>query len=436
MTKKKLITTVWMLSVVFYLFSAGAGNAAASDKYKVIADSLRVRSEPSLKASVVGSLNSGDVVAVSKESHGWMQVKSGKLKGWVAGYYLKKDGNVETASAEPKDSTPKTEPAEASKTDTPAQAPNDPAQSADKPKAEGDAAPEAGQADAKPEQPAADTPPDEQAAAQGEQQQPASAIVVDGTVYVTADALRVRSAPGLDQKIAGAVYNGEQLTVLEAGEEWVKVETAQGLVGWVSVQYVSTAAPAPNKKPAKVVDGPLTGRVITVDPGHGGSDPGMVGVKHKTYEKDLNLSTSLYLKEELEKLGAKVVMTRTKDEEKPELSERVRIAEEAGSDAFISVHYNSSPKKVSGTLTFYYSQQDDRKLARAVETELAKGIGLKSNGIAYGNFHVLRENDVPAALVELGFLTNEKDEEIARTEDYQRAAAAAIAQGLVNYLSS
>ena len=67
---------------------------------------------------------------------------------------------------------------------------------------------------------------------------------------------------------------------------------------------------------------------------------------------------------------------------------------------------------------------------------MADGIGLKSNGIAYGNFHVLRENAVPSALVELGFLTNEKDEEIARTEQYQRAAAAAIAKGLTAYLSA
>ncbi len=431
MTKKKRITTVWMLSVVFYLFSAAAGNAAASDKYKVIADSLRVRSEPSLKASVVGSLNSGDVVAVSKESHGWLQVKSGKLTGWVAGYYLKKDGSVETASAEQPNSTPAGEP----KADTPAKAATEPAQAADKPKAEeGAVVSELGQAGAEPAESATDTPPDDQAPVQEEP--PADAIAVGGTVYVTADVLRVRSAPGLDQKIAGSVYAGEGLAVLELGSEWMKVETGKGLVGWVAAQYVSAAAPVPDKKPAKAVEGPLTGRIVTVDPGHGGSDPGMVGVKHKTYEKDLNLSTSLYLKEELEKLGAKVVMTRTQDDEKPELSQRVRIAEEAGSDAFISVHYNSSPKKVSGTLTFYYSQQDDRKLARAVESELAEGIGLKSNGIAYGNFHVLRENDVPAALVELGFLTNEKDEEIARTEEYQRAAAAAIAQGLVNYLSS
>jgi N-acetylmuramoyl-L-alanine amidase len=427
MTKKKLITTVWMLSVVFYLFSAGTGNAAASDKYKVIADSLRVRSEPTLKASVIGSLKSGDVVAVTKESHGWLQVKSGKLSGWVAGYYLKKS-DVETAAAAKPEDKPKAEaPAKASeepKTD-------EPAKQADKPKAEVDAAVEEGQSAAEPAKPAADVSADEPASEQEEK--PAGELAVGGKVYVTADALRVRSAPGLDRKVAGAVYHGDELTVLELGEEWVKVEAAQGLIGWVAAQYVSTATPA--KTPANV-EGPLTGRIIAVDPGHGGNDPGMVGVKHKTYEKDLNLSTSLYLKEELEKLGAKVVMTRTEDDEKPELSERVRIAEEAGSDAFISVHYNSSPKKVSGTLTFYYSQQDDRKLARAVESELAKGIGLKSNGISYGNFHVLRENDVPAALVELGFLTNEKDEEIARTEEYQRAAAAAIAQGLVNYLSS
>jgi N-acetylmuramoyl-L-alanine amidase len=109
MTKKKLITTVWMLSVVFYLFSGGIGNAAGSDKYKVIADSLRVRSQPSLKASVIGSLKGGDVVAVTKESDGWLQVKAGKLSGWVAGNYLQKSGKVETASAEKPNSTPQAE---------------------------------------------------------------------------------------------------------------------------------------------------------------------------------------------------------------------------------------------------------------------------------------------------------------------------------------
>ena len=99
MHNRKRLMTVWMLSVVLYLFSAGAGNAAAGEQYKVIADSLNVRSEPNLKAGVIGSLKNGDVVAAVKESHGWYQVKLGAVSGWVAGYYLVKDDGVETASA-------------------------------------------------------------------------------------------------------------------------------------------------------------------------------------------------------------------------------------------------------------------------------------------------------------------------------------------------
>jgi len=391
MRMRKQLMTVWMLSVVLYMFAAGSGNAAAGDQYTVIADSLNVRSEPNLKAGVIGSLKSGDVVAAVKESQGWYQVKLGAVSGWVAGHYLVKDDGVETASAgKPAD---------------------------DKPQGA-----EAGAAGAQaPEAAAADEPAKQ-----------AGGLVVDGSAYVVADALRVRVGPGLEHKVAGAVYYGAEITVLELGDEWVKVKAADGLTGWVAGQYVS--AKAPDKASAGQA-GPLTGRIIAIDPGHGGNDPGMIGVKHQTYEKDLNLATSNYLAQELERLGAKVVMTRTKDEEKPELSARVRIAEEAGADAFVSVHYNSSPKKASGTLTFYYSERDDRQLARAIERELADDIGLKSNGISYGNFHVLRENDVPSALVELGFLSNEKDEEIARTEEYQRAAAAAIAEGLTAYLT-
>ena len=430
---RQRLTTVWILSVVLYLFSAAIGNAAASDKYKVIADSLNVRNEPSLKAAVVGSLRNGAVVSVTKESHGWYQVKADAVSGWVAGYYLKKADSVETASATvppsaeplPADGPKPEEPAasEQPKSGEPAPGGSKPDEAGGSPK---DA--EAG-ADAKPDA-GTDKGTDKSAEESSKQ---AGQLAVGGAAYVSADALRVRVGPGTGHKIAGTVYYGAELTVLESGEEWVKVRTAAGLTGWVSVQYAS--AEAPGKAPARQA-GPLSGRIIAIDPGHGGNDPGMIGVKHKTYEKDLNLATSGYLAEELERLGAKVVMTRTKDDEKPELSARVRIAEEADADAFVSVHYNSSPNKASGTLTFYYSEQDDRQLARAIERELAAGIGLKSNGISYGNFHVLRENDVPAALVELGFLTNEKDEELVRTEEYQRAAAAAIAQGLITYLTT
>jgi N-acetylmuramoyl-L-alanine amidase len=90
---------------------------------------------------------------------------------------------------------------------------------------------------------------------------------------------------------------------------------------------------------------------------------------------------------------------------------------------------------VSGTLTYYYSEAKDRPLARSIEARLAKGLGLKSNGISYGDYHVLRENNRPSVLLELGFLTDSRDEATVRKDDYQKKAAAAIAAGLADYFA-
>ncbi|MNI76715.1 N-acetylmuramoyl-L-alanine amidase LytC precursor [compost metagenome] len=128
-------------------------------------------------------------------------------------------------------------------------------------------------------------------------------------------------------------------------------------------------------------------------------------------------------------------MTRTKDSQKPSLSSRAQLSQTIGADAFVSVHFNSSPKNVSGTLTFFYSESGDLPLARAIEHRLGDGIGLKSNGLSFGNYHILRENTIPAALVELGFLTSARDESIVRTSSYQKKAARAIADGLADYFS-
>ncbi|WP_025692063.1 N-acetylmuramoyl-L-alanine amidase family protein, partial [Paenibacillus zanthoxyli] len=179
----------------------------------------------------------------------------------------------------------------------------------------------------------------------------------------------------------------------------------------------------------------LRGKRIVVDPGHGGDDPGMIGTTYGTMEKDLNLQTALYLRDDLEAAGARVTMTRTRDDERPSLSARSGLAQSVSADAFISIHFNSSPKKISGTLTFFYSESDDLKLARAIENRLGEGIALKSNGVSFGDYHILRTNTTPAALVELGFLTNPDDESIVRRASYQRKAAQAIADGIADYLS-
>ncbi|AJY76168.1 N-acetylmuramoyl-L-alanine amidase [Paenibacillus beijingensis] len=250
------------------------------------------------------------------------------------------------------------------------------------------------------------------------------------------DSVRLRKGPGTGYEVIGSVNKGDRLTVLESEDGWKRVRTADGTVGWMSGQYVGSAANIEAVSAVKNVSsrtGSIRGKVIVIDPGHGGSDPGMIGTKHETLEKDLTLSTSVLVADRLRTLGAQVIMTRTKDSQKPALSERVRISEMAGADAFVSIHFNSSEQDTSGSLTFYYSKQKDERLARAIEGRLSQRIGLKSNGISFGDFHVLRENDTPSALVELGFLSNASDEEIVRTKSYQRKAAAAIVEGFKDY---
>ncbi|MBW7476957.1 N-acetylmuramoyl-L-alanine amidase [Paenibacillus oenotherae] len=368
---KKVVQAVLLFCLLASISGYHPDKAAASGEYtaKVFGSSINVRSEPSIEASVVGSLQNGDLVTVSSEEHGWLKVTKGKVSGWAAGYYLKKinGSGAVTASA----------------TDTVAQTPN-------KKKAQSDQA------------------------------------------AVLADALRIRSGAGLNYKVLGGLSKGELVTVLAREDGWAQIRTEGGQIGWVSAQYIGAGA-AGKTASGKAPSGVLAGKVIVIDPGHGGSDPGKIGTRHNTLEKELNLSTSFYLAEELRGRGAHVVMTRTKDEQKPALSDRVKTSRSAGADAFVSIHYNSSEKNTSGILTFYYSETKDESLARAVEGRLAQGIGLRSNGISYGDLHVLRENETPSTLVELGFLSNAKDEAIVRESGYQKKAAAAIANGLADY---
>ncbi|UVI29775.1 N-acetylmuramoyl-L-alanine amidase [Paenibacillus spongiae] len=366
-----------IICIMLVLSSTTAVVARSGDTYtaKVIADSLNVRSEPNLNASIVGKMDSGELVSVSKEEHGWLKINSNGISGWVAGYYLKQVASgaiVKTSSA-----------------------------------SEGKAS-------------------------------SLSSAGSSSQVTVNVDSLRLREGPGTTYSVVTGAVRGDVLSVSESRSGWLRVKTAAGETGWVSGQFVKETAglsiASSGNSSSKKSSGGLKGKVITVDPGHGGSDVGMIGTTHQTKEKDINLQTSFYLADELRSRGAKVIMTRTKDSEKPSLAGRVSTSKSAGSDVFVSIHYNSSPKSTSGTLSFYYSESRDVPLARAIEDKLSsQGIGLKSNGISFGDYHVLRENNVPSALIELGFLSNAKDEGVVRTKSYQKKAAKAIAEGLEDY---
>ncbi|RAP28937.1 hypothetical protein DID78_04370 [Candidatus Marinamargulisbacteria bacterium SCGC AG-343-D04] len=174
----------------------------------------------------------------------------------------------------------------------------------------------------------------------------------------------------------------------------------------------------------------LKNKVIIVDAGHGGADPGAV---YKTiYEKNYTLDIALKLKTLLEKEGAYVIMTRKSDASKS-LHRRIRIANNNKADLFLSVHLNSfTSKKAHGSATYYYKHKD-KKLAYHIQKQLKRDLKLKSNGVKRGRFFVLRNTKMPASLVEPLFITNPKEKKLLTKPEYREKIARSLFQGLKNY---
>lgn len=192
----------------------------------------------------------------------------------------------------------------------------------------------------------------------------------------------------------------------------------------------------------KTSDG-IAGKVITIDPGHGGSDPGAIGPTG-LMEKNVTLPISMKLKKALEAKGAKVNLTRTTDVDvygpnasgPDELQARVDVGTANKSDIFISVHINSfSNPSVGGISTYYYDKtQYDTRLASRIQAKIADEAGFGGDrGIQPGNLYVLRRSLMPAVLVELGFISNPKEEALLKSDAVQQEFADEIADGIENY---
>lgn len=190
------------------------------------------------------------------------------------------------------------------------------------------------------------------------------------------------------------------------------------------------------------VDGGLKDKVIAIDPGHGGSDPGAIGAGG-TQEKNVTLPISKNLKDLLTKAGAKVYLTRTGDtdvakagaSDKEELQARVNVAEKYNADAFISIHINSAANKsIGGFSSYYYPKtKHDARLAQAIQTKLTKNFGLQDLGIREANFYVNKRSSMPSTLLELGFISNSKEEAVMKTKWFQEKAARVIFEGIKEY---
>jgi N-acetylmuramoyl-L-alanine amidase len=190
------------------------------------------------------------------------------------------------------------------------------------------------------------------------------------------------------------------------------------------------------KTPAINRERPLAGLTIAVDAGHppAGSN-GPTGL----YEGVATLGISMALKEELERRGARVLMTRT-TLDPVDLGARPLMARAANADAFVSIHLNALPDGINpltshGTGTYFFHPQSE-PLARAVQSGMVRSMGLRDLGVYYDNLAVVRETWMPAILCEGAFVIVPEQEAAMRDPEGQRAYARGVAAGLEAYFKA
>jgi len=188
---------------------------------------------------------------------------------------------------------------------------------------------------------------------------------------------------------------------------------------------------------------PLSRKVIVIDPGHGGWDPGMVS--GKVEEKDINLSIAKKLQVFLEQGGATVIVTRLEDsalgdKKVGDMQARRLIANTGKADIFVSIHQNSyKSANVRGFQAFYFNESDNsKKLAGCIQARLKEFVNPdnKHDSRANKNYYVLKETTMPAVLVECGFLTNSGERSKLTTDEYQEKIAWGIYLGIVDYFTT
>jgi len=231
------------------------------------------------------------------------------------------------------------------------------------------------------------------------------------------------------------------------GRQQVVVEVADGEGDFPAVAVKAEPMPIQPKKTTKVAKTPvsveviakkpivleqsLKNRVIVIDPGHGGDDPGATGY-NGVLEKNINLKTALYLAKYLKEKGANVFLTRKTDIKK-NLPDIVSFANRIGADIYLGVHYNSLDNpRITGTETYYYHEHS-RALAEALHRSLVMGIRRKDRGVRQAMLYTIHHTNMPAVLLEPVYMTGEQEGALIISPSFQKEVARDIAQGVENY---
>lgn len=189
-------------------------------------------------------------------------------------------------------------------------------------------------------------------------------------------------------------------------------------------------------------------RCIVVDAGHGGDDPGKIGI-NGTLEKDINLIIALKLKDLLESQGYEVILTRetgdglyqsgTKNMKVEDMQKRCGIISEAMPIFTVSIHQNSYPEEyVKGAQVFYYGQsKEGEQLAKKIQNSMIARLDPENHRAEKANesYYLLKKTPTPTVIVECGFLSNSEEAELLNTEVYQDKVAWAVMMGILQYLN-
>ncbi|EIJ78995.1 N-acetylmuramoyl-L-alanine amidase, family 3 [Bacillus methanolicus PB1] len=259
---------------------------------------------------------------------------------------------------------------------------------------------------------------------------PDGIIVKNSTLTIIHNGTNLRKGPSIDSEIIYRANQGETFQIVSLHNDWYEILLQNGATAFVAGWIVSVKGNAPQvEKPGAEMY--LKNKTIVLDPGHGGRDNGTTGIRG-TLEKQVTLRTAKLLYKRIKASGANVILTRNDDTYIP-LSSRVSTANYHNADAFISIHYDSIKDRSVRGITSYYYHLFQKPLAESVHSATISQTKMKDRGVRFGDYHVLRETNKNAILLELGYLSNPAEEIFVTSGQYQESVSSGIFQGLARY---
>lgn len=378
MKHTRIFTTGISFLLFLFLFIPTASHAESGQSYEVHSPLLNVRSEPGHDAQVIGQLTTGDTIVAFQEKYGWIQTYYGGQEAWIAKQHLIANDTEEQS-----------------------------------------------------EQSSSDDGSEDNSE----------------TITVSNDNVNIRSGPSTNHSTIGSASSGDTYNVVGSEGDWYQVSLKDDSTGWIAnwltgseeetaASETDTEEAPQDKTKSTSTDEQqsLEGYNIVLDPGHGGKDPGSIGLGD-VEEKDVILSTAEHVAQSLRDAGANVTLTRSEDYF-VSLDERVNISESNEADAFVSLHYNAFPIISVGGISTYYASDSGESLAQNVQSSLTSSVSLQDKGVMPAEYRVIQQNSTPAILMELGFITNPEDLSIVQTDDYQNKVGQSITNGLESYFNN